>query len=353
VKILSSDRLAQSLNKERAPIILDELQAKIGELSAKEASPLVGAIGQMHAMNASVIVPSFRQGKLVGFLALGEKRSGKIFTEEDLTMFSTLANQAALAIENARFFEELEVQEARMFQSEKLASLGQLASGMAHEIHNPLTIISGEAQLYLESSRGINKEVDAVLESIIEECHRAADITRRILRFAKPARAEFAEVDLRAIVEESLQLAGYQVRFERIERKLSLPEDLPKVWGSQNQLQEVMLNLIINACQAMSEKGGSIEVSAFRKADKIQLKVADTGPGISRDRLAKIFDPFFTTKHNGTGLGLFVTQRIVKAHSGTIQVDSAEGRGTTFIITLPAHAEGVGAQASAQASGRS
>src|SRR3989338_8772923 len=195
----------------------------------------------MSKLETKLIVPSFSDERLLAFLVLGAKRSGERYTTDDVAIFSGLANQGALAIENAMFFEELRNNEAYMIQSEKLASLGQLASGMAHEIHNPLTIISGEAQLYLERFKGQHETVDEVLKSIIEECQRAADITRRILRFAKPAPTDFTPLDLRATIEESLTLAGYQVRMEKVKSAVTIAPDLPKVKGNQNQLQEVVL----------------------------------------------------------------------------------------------------------------
>ncbi|MBI3082975.1 MAG: sensor histidine kinase, partial [Candidatus Omnitrophica bacterium] len=221
-------------------------------------------------------------------------------------------------------------------------SLGQLASGMAHEIHNPLTIISGEAQLYLERFKGQDPKVDEVLRSIIEECQRAADITRRILRFAKPSPADLAPVNLKTTIEETLALGGYQVRMDRFNCTVSVPDDLPKVRGSQNQLQEVLLNLILNACQAMGENGGALTISASAHNSEVILTVKDTGPGIPAKALTKVFDPFYTTKPTGTGLGLFVSQRIIQAHGGTIQLESAEGKGTCFTIRLPVWREEAG-----------
>ncbi len=330
--------LIRWLREEQEPLVLDELKAKFSETASSNGhgEEQADILTQLTSLNASVVVPSFMQDQLIGFLVLGEKRDGRIFTTEDLDVFSTLANQAALAIENARFFDELKANEAFMIQSEKMASLGQLASGMAHEIHNPLAIISGEAQLYLERAKGGDGEIDKLLRSIIEECFRAADITRRILRFAKPGAAEAAvAVDLRAVVEESLQLVSYQVRLERIERRIDIPPDLPRVKGNQNQLQEVVLNLILNACQAMGERGGKIAVSAKPVDGEVELTVSDNGPGISRAKLSRIFDPFYTTKSGGTGLGLFVSHRIIRAHNGTIAAQSAEGHGTTFTIRLP------------------
>ena len=319
------------------------VESKRDDQSTRDASWIYS---WMRKLEAGLIVPSFSNERLLGFLVLGPKRSGEPYTTDDIAVFSGLANQAALAIENAMFFEELRTNEAYMIQSEKLASLGQLASGMAHEIHNPLTIISGEAQLYLERFRGQDAKVDELLHSIIDECKRAADITRRILRFAKPSPADVAAIDLKATVEESITLAGYQVRMERVELSVNFPDSLPKVRSNQNQLQEVLLNLILNACQAMGEKGGRLELSASPNGTQVILKVADTGPGIPLTIRRKVFDPFYTTKATGTGLGLFVSQRIIKSHGGTIELDSAEGKGTCFTIRLPVWKNG-GEEASA------
>lgn len=335
--------LPVELSVDAAEPLVRTLEAKKDLLMVEELRQQAGAepvYAWMRRLEARLIVPSFSNERLLGFLVLGGKRSGGPFTTDDLAIFSGLANQAALALENAMFFEELRANEVVMIQSEKLASLGQLASGMAHEIHNPLTIISGESQLYLERFRGADERVDKLLLSIIEECKRAADITRRILRFAKPAPPDVTAVDVKATIEESLTLAGYQVRLERVERVVDVPDALPKVRSNQNQLQEVLLNLILNACQAMGEKGGRLALSAHPNGSTVILKVEDNGPGIPAGALRKVFDPFYTTKASGTGLGLFVTQRIIKSHGGTIELESTEGKGTCFTIHLPVWEDG-------------
>jgi len=324
----------------RKDLLLDELQA--GGIDLLSAAENESAYAWMRQLEARLIIPSFSRGKLLAFLVLGRKRNTEPYTADDIDIFSGLANQAALAIENALVFEELRQSEQNMMQSEKLASLGQLASGMAHEIHNPLTIISGEAQLYLARFEGKDPNTDKVLKSIIEECQRAADITRRILRFAKPAPvvarlAELKPVDLRLAIDDSLTLARYQVKLDKIDIAFEIPGDLPKVRGSENQIQEVMLNLIMNACQAMGEKGGALTFTG-RAANgrQVELSVSDTGPGVPASKLKKIFDPFFTTKQAGTGLGLFVSQRIVQSHGGVLEAASNEGKGTCFTMRLPA-----------------
>ncbi|OGX28656.1 MAG: hypothetical protein A3B78_00955 [Omnitrophica WOR_2 bacterium RIFCSPHIGHO2_02_FULL_67_20] len=338
-----ADPLVRRLEAKKDLLVVDELrEASEAELRRGEGRDRTAeqVYGWMRRVEARLIVPSFSNERLLGFLALGEKRSREPFTTDDLAIFSGLANQAALALENAMFFEELRANEVLIIQSEKLASLGQLASGMAHEIHNPLTIISGESQLYLERFRGQDAQVDKLLLSIIEECKRAADITRRILRFAKPAPPDVNAVDLKATVEESLTLAGYQVRLERVQCVVNMPDQLPKVRSNQNQLQEVLLNLILNACQAMGEKGGRLALSAHPNGSSVVLKVEDNGPGIPATALRKVFDPFYTTKETGTGLGLFVTQRIIQSHGGTIELESVEGKGTCFTVRLPVWEEG-------------
>ncbi len=340
--VAQNDPLVELLQEQKDLLVVDELQSEIeAKQPDEQAKKAAWAYSWLQKLNARLVVPSFSGDKLLAFLVLSSKRSGDRYSTDDIAIFSGLANQGALAIENAMFFEELRNNEAYMIQSEKLASLGQLASGMAHEIHNPLTIISGEAQLYLERFRGKDDSVDSVLKSIIEECQRAADITRRILRFAKPAPSDLAPLEVKTVLDETIMLAGYQVRMEKVERTVNVEPGLPKVRANQNQLQEVILNLILNACQAMGEKGGKLQLlgQALNGGTIVQIQIADNGPGIPLAKLKKVFDPFYTTKATGTGLGLFVSERIIKAHGGTIEVDSTEGKGACFTIRLPAWKE--------------
>ena len=332
LSVRQDEPLVSLLQEKKDLVVLEELQDGGGAGHGQQADTVYT---WMRKLEAQLIVPSFSSDRLLGFLVLGAKHSGEPYTTDDIALFSALANQGALAIENALFFEELRNNEAYIIQSEKLASLGQLASGMAHEIHNPLTIISGESQLFLERFKGQDEKVDKLLTSIVEECRRAADITRRILRFAKPAPTDFVPINLKTVIGDTLTLAGYQVRMDRFECAVNVPEKLPDVRGNQNQLQEVLLNLILNACQAMGEQGGKLMVTATAQDSQVVLKVEDNGPGIPAATLRKVFDPFYTTKATGTGLGLFVTQRIVKAHGGTIELESTEGKGTCFTICLP------------------
>lgn len=334
-RIEAGNPMIAVLKKEQAILKVFELNKKAGQAEPEWKARYTEAYDWMRKLEVKLVIPSFVGGELLGFLAIGAKRDAHWFTAHDIAILMGLMHLSALAIENAQALSQLRESEAHIIQSEKLASIGQLASGMAHEIHNPLTIISAEAQLYLERCKGKDEEVDKVMQGVIDECRRAADITRRILRFAKPsASADLEPMDLRRTIEESVTMAGYQVRLDTIEHNITLPENLPRIFGNHNQLQEVVLNLIINACQAMG-KGGKLWLNAQANGTSVILKVRDSGPGIPREKLNKIFEPFYTTKHTGTGLGLFVTQRIIKAHHGTIDVESEEGIGTCFTIRLP------------------
>ncbi len=328
--------LVEVLKKEQTILKVFELNKKATQVDEEWRKRYNEAHDWMRKLEIKLVVPSFAGDDLLGFLAVGAKRTARWFTNADVAILMGFMHLGALAIENAQSLNQLRESEAHIIQSEKLASIGQLASGMAHEIHNPLTIISAEAQLYLESNKGKDEAVDKVMGSVIDECRRAADITRRILRFAKPsATSDLEPMDLRRTIEESVSMAAYQVRLDTIERTVTLPEQLPKVYGNHNQLQEVVLNLIINACQAMGKNGGKLWLSAKANGVAVEVQVRDSGPGIPEEKLNKVFEPFFTTKHTGTGLGLFVTQRIIKAHNGTIQVESEVGTGTCFTIRLP------------------
>src|SRR3989338_2616545 len=169
-------------------LILEEGHETV-EMLKRQRGLVVGQSGWMAQWEWRVMVPSFSNERLLGFLALGAKRTGARYTPDDLELFSTLASQATLGIENAMFFEELKANEASLIQSEKLATLGHLASGLMHELKNPLTIISGEAQVYLERFKGKEPEGDARLASIIEEGHRGSEMAHRVVRFAGGGRA--------------------------------------------------------------------------------------------------------------------------------------------------------------------
>jgi PAS domain S-box-containing protein len=226
-------------------------------------------------------------------------------------------------------------------QSEKLAGLGTLAAGIAHEINNPIGIISSRIEIMLldAESDPLPAEVMEDLRVLHRHAQRVARIAQGLLSFSRQAPGEGtrAPVDLNALVEDTLLLVEKQVVTGGIAVKRILDPGLPLVWGDENALQQVLMNLLTNARDALGA-GGEISIEtgmAPGAVEAVKLVVRDTGAGIPPDVLPRIFDPFFTTKPSGTGLGLSVSYGIVRDHKGTLEVESRLGEGTTFILTLP------------------
>ena len=220
-------------------------------------------------------------------------------------------------------------------QSEKLASIGRLAAGIAHEINNPLTGVLTFAHLLHEKKSMTDEDRDD-LHVIIRETTRVREIVRGLLDFARESVSEKKNLNLNEVIEQTTRLVQSQKEFKKIQIILNLQSNLTPVSGDKNQLQQVLLNLSLNACEAMPD-GGTLTLSTYQDDDGVILSVADTGHGIERGVIEKIFDPFFTTKPvgKGTGLGLSVTYGIIQNHGGKINVISEEGIGTTFTVFLP------------------
>jgi len=229
--------------------------------------------------------------------------------------------------------------ERQMRQAEKLSALGTLSAGLAHEINNPLGVITSRVEVALMEAEGMDipKQLIDDLKVIDKHANRAARIAHGLLSFARPAAGRLVPLDPNGVIEETLLLMEKQLEKERITLERHLTSDLPKVVGNVSQLEEVLLNLITNAKEAMTA-GGRIRVeSRLGPAGAgVQIVIADTGEGLPNELLERIFDPFFTTKENGTGLGLSISYGIVKEHGGTLDVESEVGKGTAFTITLPA-----------------
>ncbi len=221
-------------------------------------------------------------------------------------------------------------------RAEKLASIGRLAAGVAHEINNPLTGVLTFAHL-LRQKPHMSEEDQQDLDLIIHETTRAAEIVRGLLDFARERPTMMEPLDINDVVRRTVRLIANQKKFEHIAIEEVLQNDLPEVRGDMNPLQQVLLNLALNACAAMPN-GGRLTISTAASDGRVTLCVADTGCGIKEELLEKIFEPFFTTQPvgKGTGLGLSVTFGIVEQHDGTIEVQSKEGQGSTFTIGLPA-----------------
>ena len=256
-----------------------------------------------------------------------------------------------IAATNARLLatvERLKATQAQLLQAEKLSAIGQLVAGVAHELNNPLTSVIGYAQLLQEEVREAEAGAAEVpaglahdLRRIAEESERAAKIVRNLLAFARRQSAARSEQDVVDLMTRVLSLRAYEFRLNAIEVETCFESGLPAVLGDSGQLQQALLNLLLNAEQAMRARAvRRIRVGARRvpEADAVELFIADTGHGIPEENLRRIFDPFFTTREvgEGTGLGLSICYGIVRDHGGQIAVESRVGQGTTFKMLLPA-----------------
>jgi PAS domain S-box-containing protein len=225
--------------------------------------------------------------------------------------------------------------EQQLVQTEKLTSLGLLAAGVAHEVNTPLAVISNYVQM-LAKQLPTEDPRQGLIDKIVKQTFRASEIANNLLNFSRTAPTEFSEVNLNNVVEETLSLVTHPFRTGRVQVIRNLQGDLPSVLGSNNRLQQVFLNLFMNARDAMPS-GGMVEVRTASHNGSVEVEITDTGLGISREHLQRIFDPFFTTKSSGrgTGLGLSVSYGIIKEHAGKIEVRSTPGKGTSFHLEFP------------------
>ncbi|MGB7464048.1 MAG: ATP-binding protein, partial [Candidatus Acidiferrum sp.] len=226
--------------------------------------------------------------------------------------------------------------EEQLTQTEKLTSLGLLAAGVAHEVNTPLAVISNYIQM-LAKQMPEGDPRHTIIDKIVKQTFRASEIVNNLLNFSRTGPGELADVDLNRVVEETLSLVAHPLKASQIQVVKQLTEGIPPVRGSANKLQQVFLNLFLNARDAMPS-GGMLEVRSAAHNGSVEVEVADTGNGITREHIHKIFDPFFTTKTSGrgTGLGLSVSYGIIKEHAGKIDVRSTPGRGTSFHVEFPA-----------------
>ncbi len=230
--------------------------------------------------------------------------------------------------------------ESQLSQAEKLSSIGLLAAGVAHEVNTPLAVISSYAQMLTKQING-DAKLGELLEKITRQTFRASEIVNNLLNFSRTGATEFSQIDLNKIIKETLTLLEHQFKTSRIKVDAQLYEGLPTIHGNAGKLQQVFLNLFLNAKDAMAGKGGTLSIRTSN-GDAVQVDISDSGAGIAPEHINKIYDPFFTTKASpregqsrGTGLGLSVTYGIIQEHAGKIRVDSQPGRGTRFQLEFP------------------
>src|SRR5262249_18454856 len=321
--ILTRDEaLLHALKKHQEPIVKEELEMAREELEPRKAAD------RMKQLQAEISVPIISKQKLIGILNLGKKEEHEIYTTDDLELLSTLANQAAIAIENARLYENLKQSQNTLRRADRLSSLGLLTAGLAHEIRNPLVAIRTFTQLLPE--RYDDAEFREGFQGLaLKEVDRICGLINDLLSFARPSRPNVAEEDMNDVVDGIARILETEAKEKGVQIVRDFGVDLPKIWIDREQLKQVFMNLILNAIQAMRD-GGSIFISTRLNSNNepgqssgfVQVEIRDTGMGIPEENLEHIFDPFFTSKDEGSGLGLSISHQIIQEHGGYILVQS-------------------------------
>jgi signal transduction histidine kinase len=329
------DPVVRLLQKTLRPVIREELEMAQYDLEAQRVGVRMGEL------EAELSIPIVSKNKLIGILNLGAKERKEVYSNEDLELLSTLANQAAIAVENARLYENLKQSQATLRRADRLSSLGLLTAGLAHEIRNPLVAIRTFTQLLPE--RYDDAEFREGFQGLaLKEVDRICGLITDLLSFARPSRPNIAEEHINDVVDGIARILETEAKEKGVEIKRDFSTDLPKVWIDREQMKQVFMNVILNAIQAM-KTGGSIFIStrsysrnqAGEPGDFVQVEIRDTGVGIPEENLDHIFDPFFTSKDEGSGLGLSVSHQIVQEHGGYVRAESKVGKGTSFFINLP------------------
>jgi signal transduction histidine kinase len=300
-------------------------------------------VSRLEVARVALALPLISQRQLAGVLLLGEKVSGGQFHPGEIELLEMLLGQTGIALENARLYSNLRDQmdqltqtQQQLIQAAKLAAVGKLAAGVAHEINNPLMIMLGNCELALRD--GPPDRVAKRLDIIKGEATRAGKITRDLLDFARHREPRQEPVAVGALVARAVELLDAKLHRNRVKVHTALPPDMPSILGDADQLTQVLLNLAGNAVDAMPEGGDLIFEGELRdETDAVVIRIIDTGVGMTPEHVLCIFEPFYTTKPEGqgTGLGMSVSLGIVKSHGGLLHVSSEPGRGTTVTVQLP------------------
>ena len=360
--------LIQHLRETKEPLVLEEIRIQ-GSVSRIRSDDVVQ---EMEKLDAAVVVPSFVQDRLLGFVVLGDKKSKRLYTESDLDTLATLANQAALAIENCIFLTGFEQQQLHFFQTAKMADLGTMASGIGHQVNNRFNLTKVGAEVMMMSSLprlkrylkemntegidGVVADMEKTLKSINKNAAHGGEIVSRLLDFSRLSEG-FKPVDVNEAIENCFRLWECKHDLTGIDFKMEIAANLPKVHGNLSEIEEILFNLLDNAYDAFKMKEESWALGNLEKPavvpkgavwfsvkettlkDKryIELTIADNGLGMTTESKKQVFVPFFTTKgaNKGTGLGLYIIRRMVDAHHGEIFMESEYGKGTTFHILIP------------------
>jgi two-component system, NtrC family, sensor kinase len=356
--------IISALRPFRGPVFVKQVLERMNRF---EAGPLIRVF---ELLKTEIILPLMVKGGLTGFISLGKKQSGDLFTAEDLDLLEILADQGALAFENAKHYHQLsrlnedlentigkrtrelkqalyekERSQEQLIRSESLASIGQLVAGAAHELNNPLATVTSILQSSIEDLR--HSDAKTLLgEDFMDDLHfaekelkRAKKVVESLLGLSRQTQPFTEKVDINRVIEDALRVLTNQYKHERLMIVEDYDRDLPEIRGNFANLGQVAINIIQNAIQATRETHGEIHIYTRHdeKSGHIRFGCKDFGPGVEKKHRMDIFKPFFTTKAEGqgTGLGLYICHEIVKKHGGTIRLQDNDGHGAHFVVILP------------------
>lgn len=321
------------------PLVVSESSSLLSYFSEEERKLLA-------RLNAELVYPLNVMNRISGILVMGKKVNGKEFDKKELELLSLLLGQAAFAIEHASLYEIQRDRLKRMYRTDRLAVLGELAAGAAHEIKNPLTSIRSTIQ-YLSNDFDVGSEKGQMMHELLNETERINKIVQGLLSFARPSELNSMEVNLEQLINQTLLLVNNTLKKQRIEVEFEYFTEQTTIMGDAEQLKQVCLNIILNAVEAMKENDESHPRTLYISMEEgtlidvrsryLLISFEDTGKGIDEEDIENVFNPFFTTKEEGTGLGLAICFGIINRHKGELEVRSTLGKGTCFTIKLPQH----------------
>jgi two-component system, NtrC family, sensor kinase len=337
---LADDPLIQWFTVNETYLVVSENPAVVSFFTEQEQANISEA-------GIDLIFPLLAMNRIVGLVCLGRVSKGGTLSGEKIELINTLLGQAAFAFENAYLYQQQKARLRRMYRADRLAMLGQLAAGAAHEIRNPLTSIRSTIQYLQKDLKDTGKS--ELVSGVIDEVDRINDIIEGLLSFSKPDKPKIEQVDIGQLIEQTLSLTATTARKKNIDVALNFNTPEKILNADPSQLKQVFLNIIMNSIQAMPD-GGEIRISIDLKTSQKKISVTeksfyivfeDTGEGIPQNQHEHIFDPFFTSKKDGTGLGLSISYGIIQRHHGDIEIESTtkkekpEAHGTKVTIILP------------------
>ena len=365
----SEDVIIQYLAAEKAPLVLEELKARLHGDSVKNQSNIEVIERLMEKLKIAVIVPSFVQDMIIGFLVLGEKANTQPYTQHDLNVSKLLANQAALGIENAIFYEETGKTLTEKFQEHRVWSIGKMGAGIGHQMNNRLNNMKMTAEVILEdylpelkkilpeAGNEIMSDVEDALHWISDDAKRGGEVAKILSTFSKKSdkdKLELVPLDIEDAIKGALNLLSCKLKIGELNVQIDLPAERPKVLGNLSTLQDVFFNMLDNTHDAFIRKQNAIKECILPSTGNYESKtiirtrvnagnshfeidVEDNGIGMTEEDAKQLFIPFFTkkaTSEKGTGLGLGIIKQMIEAHGGTIKVTSKYGEGTKMSFTL-------------------